>query len=309
VLARVQQLISALLWAGIATALGVGALLDKLAYGAAVPGVAAALYMSILAGEFWVLWRSYDREDPERPGLAQLVRAWAEEATTAARIFLWRQPFRSRIEADHLPASVSGRRGVLLVHGFLCNRGLWNPWMRRLRVAHVPFIAVNLEPIFGSIDSYRQIIEAAVRDLEQATALAPVIVAHSMGGLAVRAWLGGDAESKRFHRAVLIASPHRGTRMAGRGFAPNVAQMRPANAWLAGLASHEPTSLRERFVCFWSHCDNIVVPARSATLVGADNRHLEATPHVRMVYHPAVFASVLELVEAKATRPAQRRRN
>ena len=56
--------------------------------------------------------------------------------------------------------------------------------------------------------------------------------------------------------------------------------------------------MRARFVCFWSHCDNIVFPTRSATLPGADNRHLEATPHVRMVYHPDVFAEVMRALAA-----------
>ena len=34
--------------------------------------------------------------------------------------------------------------------------------MRRLRRRGVPFVAVNLEPVFGSIDSYAATIEAAV---------------------------------------------------------------------------------------------------------------------------------------------------
>ena len=84
---------------------------------------------------------------------------------------------------------------MLFVHGFFCNRGLWNPWMRRLRAAGIPFVAVNLEPVFGSIDSYASIVEAAVRSLEQATGGAPVIVAHSMGGLAVRSWLQDEREA------------------------------------------------------------------------------------------------------------------
>ena len=72
----------------------------------------------------------------------------------------------------------------------------------------IPFVAVSLEPLLGSIDDYRPTIATAVRRVERATGLAPVVVAHSMGGLAVRAWLGRSTPNARCHRLVTIASPH-----------------------------------------------------------------------------------------------------
>ncbi len=186
------------------------------------------------------------------------------------------------------------------MHGFFCNRGLWNPWLRRLRAAEIPFIAVSLEPVFGSIDAYREPIAAAAHALERVTGLAPVVAAHSMGGLAVRAWLASDPEA-RVHRFVTIASPHAGTSMAKRRRgALNIAQMAPGSDWLLALAARESTRPRAQLVCFWSHCDNIVFPTRNATLPDADNRHLERTPHVRMVFHPAVFDEVLRSLASSA---------
>ena len=38
--------------------------------------------------------------------------------------------------------------------------------------------------------------------------------------------------------------------------------------------------------CFYSHCDNIVFPPVTATLQGADNRHLPGVAHVQMADHP-----------------------
>ena len=158
-----------------------------------------------------------------------------------------------------------------------------------------PVVAVSLEPVFGSIDDYRETIADAMSRLEQATGLAPVIVAHSMGGLAARAWLAAQPDA-RCHRLVTIASPHAGTRLGAHGRGANIAQMRLGSDWLAQLAARESPASRERFTCFWSHCDNIVFPTRSATLAGADNRHLAGTPHVQMVEHPAVFEEVLRIV-------------
>lgn len=306
-LARIQKLIALGLALAVSGACALGAWWGQPTLGPAVAAVIVGGYLGVLAIEFGVVWASYGRGDPDRPRLAQLVRAWIAETTGAPRVFLWRQPFRSRREPDHLPTSTHSRRGVLFVHGFFCNRGMWNPLLRRLRREGVPFIAVNLEPVFASIDSHRRLIDAAVRNLERATALAPVIVVHSMGGLALRAWLDDDAKQPRFHRLVTIASPHAGTRLATRGFGANIQQMRPQSPWLAALDASTSIAVRERSICFWSHCDNIVVPARNATLAGADNRHLEATPHVQMIYHPAVLEAVLGLVDAPSQATPGRR--
>ena len=43
---------------------------------------------------------------------------------------------------------------MLLVHGFMCNRGLWSDWYASLAEQGSPVIAVNLEPMLGSIDDY-----------------------------------------------------------------------------------------------------------------------------------------------------------
>ena len=52
----------------------------------------------------------------------------------------------------------------------------------------------------------------------------------------------------------------------------------------AALAAREPAQRFERFTCFYGHCDNIVFPASTATLPGADNRHIAG--HARMCTWP-----------------------
>ena len=252
-------------------------------------------YGGILAVEFFMLWRSYSKSDANRPTLWQVLACWMKECAVAPRVFLWRQPFRSRVHADLLATGPGQRRGVVLVHGFLCNRGVWSPWLRRLRAAGIPCIAVDLEPVFGSIDSYTSSIDRAVAALTDATGQPPVVVAHSMGGLAVRAWIA-HANKFRFHHVVTIATPHHGTRIARHGFSLNLREMGIRSEWLESLHQREDPATFSRFTCFWSHCDNVVFPTANATLAGADNRHLAATPHVRMVFHPSVIEEVLRLL-------------
>ena len=61
----------------------------------------------------------------------ELIVAWWIESLMAMRVFAWHQPFRSRAEPDFL--ANNRKRGVVLVHGFCCNRGVWNPWIKHMR--------------------------------------------------------------------------------------------------------------------------------------------------------------------------------
>ena len=291
-LARLQQLLvlcvlgSALVWGASLTALGyprwalVGALVILLGHAA------------LLGIECVLSWLVQGEGPPPRPGVGTALRAWAVEALEVIRVFFWRQPFRSKAEPDHLPAGGRGRHGAVFVHGFVCNRGLWNPLLRVLRSTGTPFIAINLEPVFGSIDDYAEIIERAVADMEAATSMPVTLVGHSMGGLAIRAWLVRFDADARVRRVVTIATPHRGTWLARHGRAANAKQMRLNDPWLTRLAEREPASRYERFTCFYGNCDNIVFPAPCATLDGARNVHVPATAHVHMAFRPEIMAEL-----------------
>jgi triacylglycerol esterase/lipase EstA (alpha/beta hydrolase family) len=245
-----------------------------------------------LACEFTWLGRIDPGPGVPKPTLRALWKAWWGEVVTGVRVFGWRQPFRSTALQDEL-ASARGKRGVLLVHGFVCNRGLWNPWMRRLRDADTPFVAINLEPVFGSIDGYVGAIEAAVRRLEEATAMPPVVVAHSMGGLAIRAWLRRPGAPQRVHSVITIGTPHTGTWLARFAMTENARQMREGSRWLRDLEHGEAPSTRALFTCYFGHCDNIVFPARNATLNGACNHHVPGLAHVHLAFHAPILDDVL----------------
>lgn len=276
----------ALAWAVVAWRAG--------AHAAALGGAALIVfgYALVLGLEFVLLHRAHGNDPAPRASAGQLLRAWWGEVHSAPVVFCWRQPFRSRIWPDHLPDDAHGRRGLLLIHGFVCNRGLWNPWLERLRADGVPYVAVDLEPVFGSIDDYIDIIEDGVRRLERACGRPPVVVAHSMGGLALRRWWAERADHARLHHAVTLGTPHHGTWLARFAVSRNGLQMQRHSRWLQALAAREPAGRYARFTCFFGHCDNIVFPPSTATLPGADNRHLPGVAHVHMAAHPEPWAEV-----------------
>lgn len=233
------------------------------------------------------------------PQARQWLLAWWQEIWMGLRVFGWQQPWAHRAHADHLPPDALGRRGVLLVHGFYCNRGFWNTWMPRLRQAGIPFMAVTLGPPRASVAEQACGIEPAVQRLTELTGQAPLLVGHSMGGLAIRSWLVSQTEDTALrYEAITIGSPHHGTLLAGLARSPAAMDMRPGSDFLRELMTRETEARRRRLSCYWSVCDNIVFPASTATLADARNIALPGLPHVGLAQAPEIFQDVLRRVNA-----------
>ncbi len=236
---------------------------------------------------FWAAYHNRFDATVRPASFKQWLGAWAAEWRAAAKVFMWWQPFRHQAVPNNLHPT-PGQRGIVLVHGFFCNRALWTDWMKQLIAKQRVFVSVDLEPAFGSISEYADAVEAAIAQVEQATGLPPVVVCHSMGGLAIRAWaarfIGRDGDMKRIHRIITLGTPHHGTAIAVAMYSENSLQMRQASAWLAENASDLPQDFAKYCTCYFSHCDNIVFPASTATLAGADNRHVAGFAHVQLVF-------------------------
>jgi hypothetical protein len=66
--------------------------------------------------------------------------------------------------------------------------------------------------------------------------------------------------------------------------------------WVRELARRGGDAENARFTCWYSNCDNIVFPASTATLPGADNRLVRGMAHVELGFHPQVMRETLALV-------------
>lgn len=239
------------------------------------------------------------RDDPAPcPSRRERLRAWMAEAVIGWEVFAWHQPFRSNVIADRLEGpAVHNRTGIVFVHGFGCNRGFWTPWLRRLQADGRAYLAINLEPPFGELDDYADQIEAAVQEVRAATGRAPMIVAHSMGGLAARAWLRKMGTAAAATRLVTIATPHAGTWIARFSRMPNGRQMRIGSDWLCSLNTAHRAVESLPITCWWSNCDNVVMPASKATLPGADNRLVRGRAHIELAFDPQVIEATLGMLE------------
>jgi triacylglycerol esterase/lipase EstA (alpha/beta hydrolase family) len=181
---------------------------------------------------------------------------------------------------------------VLMVHGYGANGGFWVHLAAQLEAQGHSHATVDLEPVFGDIDHYAQQIEEAVQALLAACGKERVIiVAHSMGGLAARAWLRSFGAQRV---ARIGAKPHMGQvgAMVRRAQRDDARQMRRNAEWLAQLDAAD-RGQRGLFTSIYSFHDNIIAPQDSCHLPGARNIALPGIGHVAMGRHPDIAKHIL----------------
>jgi triacylglycerol esterase/lipase EstA (alpha/beta hydrolase family) len=203
--------------------------------------------------------------------------------------FLFRQPWASGAPRV-LPATGSQARvPVVLVHGYMCNHRMWGDIADALRAEGHAVFAVDLEPLFTSIDNYAPIIESAAQALMSHTGQQRVaIVGHSMGGLATRAWIRAHGNA-RVARVITLGTPHVGTQIPQHMPTKNGVQMAWGSDWLQQLAAQESQATRDLFRIALTPQDNIVYPQRPQTLAGVTPRVFEGLGHVQMCLDPDVI--------------------
>lgn len=196
---------------------------------------------------------------------------------------LWMGPDRLRQSAERPP--------LLLVHGYGCSRAAWW-WLRHRLEAHGWVVAtINLEPIYTDIEHYVEPLTRRIDDVLAATGAARLIlVGHSMGGLAIRAYLRRHGADKVV-RVVTLGTPYGGSELARIGFGANGRQMVPGNDWLVRLADF--TQPVETTTIFSPH-DNYVMPQTNLQLAGATRRPLDGLGHLTMLYSPRVADALVE---------------
>ena len=201
------------------------------------------------------------------------------------------QPFeRWWMGSDAVGPVGQGRIPVLLVHGYLCNRGLWWRLRRRLRARQHAVATVNLQPPLAGLDELaKRLGERIDALLAETGALKIVLVTHSMGGLIARAYLQQHGAA-HIAGLVTLAAPHQGTLIAGLGWGRNARQMIPNSEWLQRLNALPAPPIP--IANIWSLDDEIVAPPESSRFPGAQESVLSGLGHMALVFSPAVLARV-----------------
>ena len=231
----------------------------------------------------------------ERPHETRLRRRdaarlfWDEVVTIAGnapRMIFYRALVRD-------PPPSPSHAPVLLLHGVLCNAGVWHPFMRWFSARGVaPVYTLSYGPPLASIEVFAEQAKLKIDAILADTGARKVIVvAHSLGGLVMRAFLrrfGGE----KIARLVTIATPHEGSVHAWIGFGQSLAQLRPRNPWLAGLGTPEGTDVPP-IVSLWSWHDSMVAPQTSSRVAFGENIEVAGVGHTALLRDRYVFDRVL----------------
>ncbi len=224
-------------------------------------------------------------------------RSLVGEILTALRMYLLQMPWAKARPAVQAAIGTPQRLPVLLVHGYLCNHRVWDAMADQLRRAGHPVLALDLEPLFTSIDHYAPLVDDAVEQLCRQTGAQKVaLVGHSMGGLVIRAWMRAHG-SARVARVITLGTPHAGTQMPHLTPTPNGKQMDWRSAWLQELATSESAATGGLMRIALSPQDNIVYPQRKQVLPGVPVTVFDGLGHLELCLDNAVIDWVLKQLD------------
>lgn len=227
-------------------------------------------------------------------------RSVVSEYLAGIRVFMLMQPWAQGQPAvqRELTTGVAARVPVVLVHGYICNHRIWDRMAEHLRRAGHPVLAIDLEPLFTSIDDYAPLVDRAVTALRYQTGATRVaLVGHSMGGLAIRAWLRVHGTA-HVATVITLGSPHAGTQLDPHAKTQNGRQMAWGSRWLQDLSASETAATRRLMHIGLTPQDNIVYPQRDQVLPGVPVTVFNGLGHLELCLDQAVMAWVAQVLEA-----------
>ena len=248
-----------------------------------------------------------------RLSISGRLRLFAAESSIVLWLYSWAQPvlwwWVRRVEARQ-----SDGEGlvVVLIHGFVCNAGMWGKMRRHLRSAGFTRVhSVDLDPFYLSMDqSFADFKAKLAIILQRYSVHEAILIGHSMGGVLARVFQYHHPEM--VHAAISIGAPHAGTDLARLVSSINKGPLRPDSAWLlqfnATLAAeradqHRLETGKSLFsLNIWSDADNIVYPQANAHLTGAEEIKLNGLGHLELAFAPACLNVVSEFALAQKQR-------
>ncbi len=260
-------------------------------------GVVAVLLRLLTAVPSFLLSGAFRVRDRQQQPWGNALYALAKEIDARTVSLSFAEPFHQLLMRRE---SAEGNTGmpILLVHGYFSNRGIWWRFRRHLIAADVssrlgPIYTVTLAPLWGGMDemvaSLGKKIDAICHETGHERC---VLVAHSMGGLLVRAYMAKSVAASRVARLITLGSPHGGTQMSSYGVGQCVGEMRVKSAWLAALERAESDIPHPPTLSIYTLNDDLVYPPENARLAWAENTPVAGIGHVGLLFSKKIAERV-----------------
>jgi triacylglycerol lipase len=155
---------------------------------------------------------------------------------------------------------------ILLIHGYLYNKGGWLFLRKRLLNACLgPVFTINLGYPFRSIEEYSQLIKAKAEQIAQITGRNDLIlIGHSMGGIISSYYAAYLAPPGTVKHVITLGSPLKGTKMSIIGIGKCIRQIAFDNIFILQLQKDVSKLNQTQFLCIGSQTDLFIIPQESA---------------------------------------------
>jgi triacylglycerol esterase/lipase EstA (alpha/beta hydrolase family) len=206
--------------------------------------------------------------------------------TILLRPFGWLQP--------KLPtAAENARPPVILLHGLFQNRSCLFWLQYRLRAAGYQQITSINTPPWRDMEASTEILARKVDELRINLKVDKVIlVGHSMGGMIARNYVQNRGGAAYVQGMVTLGSPHHGSKLAPFALSSMGKTLLPGSEFLNqfnSVAWPEETQA----VSIYTRYDNIVLPAESGKMDGAQQIELDGMGHTSLLFHPRSLQTVI----------------
>lgn len=147
------------------------------------------------------------------------------------------------------------------------------------------------DPVGSNVEHAMEVEDAVERLRVEGDSEEVDVVAHSMGGLALRYYLTVVDTLAPVRRAVFMATPHRGTMTAYLAWGDGGGEMLPGSDFLLRL-NRRPFPSHVQALAIRTPVDLRIIPASSAILSEIRNLELCCPSHGSMLEDPGVFQRV-----------------
>lgn len=189
-------------------------------------------------------------------------------------------------------------RTVVFVHGFGGNPSGFFPLMAYLRAHGVKnflcFSYRGREGIEPAAIALRDFLRTNVRGGKI------TFICHSLGGIVARLYLQELGGARRTEQCITLGAPLRGTYNAFWLPSRLGRELRPQSTLLTRIKARRHLAQKVRFFYLTAECDHIVLPRAFATEDGEETICVTNTGHLGLLFSPAVFRTILDLLSPAA---------